>query len=88
MTVGTIAVTQGSGKNIATYEFTDSDSTVKEIQRVAFSDDTGAEKLVLANPGFVTLEPNTTGGWLPFTNTNTPLTNTKVQVKSTVDASS
>lgn len=42
-TVGEINVSEGQGKIIATYEFTDSDSNVKELQRITLSTSSGAE---------------------------------------------
>lgn len=52
-TNSSIAVTEGSGKNIATYSI--SETSTKELQRVVHSDSTGAESGVAANPLQVSL---------------------------------
>lgn len=42
MSTSDVSVTEGAGKNVATYAFTE-DTATKEIQRVAVNDSTGAE---------------------------------------------
>jgi len=52
-TVSSIAVTPGSGKIVATYSFTDSDSVIKQLQRIVQSDTNGnAVNVPTATPVF------------------------------------
>lgn len=52
-TNSSISVTEGSGKNIATYSI--SESTTKELQRTVNSDSAGAELFTGANPGQISI---------------------------------
>lgn len=49
MATSSIAVSQGSGKNIATHSFTE-DASTKELQRVVLSDSSGNEEGITTNP--------------------------------------
>lgn len=57
-TTSKIAVSEGSGKNVATYSFTE-DAVTKEMQRVAFSDSSGNDALGKTTVVAVTLSLDT-----------------------------
>lgn len=80
MATSKIGVSEGSGKNVSTYSFTE-DSVTKEIQRIVLGDSNGVEKGTAANPQIAAISPAIGGGWTPFP-ANT-LSNTKQEVKAT-----
>lgn len=54
MAASRIQVTEGSGKNIATYDFTES-AVTKELQRIVVSSSAGAETGITASPFVVSV---------------------------------
>lgn len=68
-TTSKVSATEGSGKNIATYSFTE-DATTKESQRITLNDSAGAElgtsgNPVRTNPTGTTTQPVSVGAALP-----------------------
>lgn len=60
MATSRIQVTEGSGKNISTYNFTE-DAVTKEIQRVAIGNSSGTELGTTSNPFVVNINSQGTG---------------------------
>lgn len=60
MPTSRIQVTEGSGKNIATHNFTE-DSVTKEVQRVAIANSSGTDMATTANPLVVSITSQGTG---------------------------
>src|SRR5882757_9753021 len=53
MTTANVAVTEGSGKNVATYSFSE-DATTKQLQRVALNEQDGTDIALSAKVGALT----------------------------------
>lgn len=60
MATSRIQVTEGSGKNIATHNFTE-DSVTKEVQRVALANSSGTDLATTSNPLVVNINSQAVG---------------------------